>query len=344
MIYLSIIVPVRNEETFIAATLEMLATQDYPKDRFEIIVVDGRSEDKTTEVVMEYIQNHRTVNICLLHNPGRLSSRARNIGIRNAKGQLIAVVDGHVYIPNDQLFTSMEHLKEENHALCLARPAPLDVPGLKEGTAYWIAVARKTWLGHSRHSYIYSKYEGFLNPISSGFAYDRTVFGRVGHFDESFDAAEDVEFHFRLQQAGILAYSSHRFLIYSYPRNSLISLFRQQVRYGVGRARLVRKHIKGFTLETPIPSLILLFLLALPMALLSVTRGYFISILHLSLTLAYILILLSAGVNEALTCKKPMPVVSIALAVLVTHVGLGWGFLKTMLSPTTDEGAFLGPL
>ena len=43
--------------------------------------------------------------------------------------------------------------------------------------------------------------------MSSGFAYDREVFDRVGYFDETFDAAEDVEFHHRLKGAGIEAYT-----------------------------------------------------------------------------------------------------------------------------------------
>jgi len=125
--------------------------------------------------------------------------------------------------------------------------------------AYWIAIGRKSKIGHSKDSFIYSDFEGFVNPVSSGFAYDRSVFETVGYFDEGFDAAEDVEFHFRLKQAGIDAFTSPDLLIYSYPRFSLKALFRQQTRYGEGRARFVKKHTEGFTKETPIPALIFLF-------------------------------------------------------------------------------------
>ena len=45
MIYLSIIVPIRNEEKFIGDTLDMLADQDYPKDRLEIVIVDNKTND-----------------------------------------------------------------------------------------------------------------------------------------------------------------------------------------------------------------------------------------------------------------------------------------------------------
>jgi succinoglycan biosynthesis protein ExoA len=334
MIYLSIIIPVRNEERVIADTLNMLANQDYPKDRFELIVVDGRSTDNTRPQVDKFIIGHQDINIRLFDNPGCLSSLARNIGVRESKGRLIGVIDGHVYIPNGQLFKSMERFREKNNALCLARPAPLDVPGLRKGTSYWIAVARKSWLGHSRNSYIYSDFEGFVDPMSSGFAYDRSVFERVGYFDESFDAAEDVEFHFRLKEAGIMAYTSPDLLIYSYPRESLSSLFHQQVRYGVGRARFVRKHSKGLTLETPVPTFVLLSSGIWPLSFLLFFRFPLIPLLLTGVIFVYSLTLLGTGFREASVRGRFLPGILIASAIWITHVGLGWGFMKGMFQWT----------
>ncbi|MFZ2801938.1 MAG: glycosyltransferase [Syntrophorhabdus sp.] len=337
MTYLSVIVPVRNEERFILETLTALTNQDYPRDRFEILVVDGRSTDKTRKIVEQYIANNTGVNIRLLDNPKYLSSSARNIGVKASQGTLIAVIDGHVYIPNDQLFKSMCLIKEENGAFCLARPAPLDVPGLRDGSAYWIAVARKSWLGHSQKSYIYNDYEGFVDPMSSGFAYDRVVFERVGYFDESFDAAEDVEFHFRLKQAEIMAYTSPSLLIYSFPRESLFSLFLQQVRYGVGRARLVRKHIRGWSKETPIPALIFSFFVVLPLVLIASLRFPFIGMIYTAALLIYLAILLVTGFKEAMDRKRFFPGIFVALAIWITHMGLGWGFIKTIFASTNNK-------
>ncbi len=330
MIYLSIIVPVYNEEKFIFETLHTLANQNYPKDRFEIIVVDGGSTDDTRIVVEKFMVEHPNVNISLLDNPGRLSSRARNIGIRKAKGCLIGVIDGHIFIPNNKLFSNMERLKENTGALCMARPAPLDVPGLTGGKAFWIAVGRKSWLGHSRESYIYSDFEGFVNPVSSGFAYDRRLFDQVGYFDESFDAAEDVEFHFRLKKAGIMAYTSPDLLIYSYPRGSFFSLFKQQVRYGEGRAKFVKKHPDGFTWETPIPAGIFLFFILSPFAFLFLKNIPEISIANIAIVFLYCLIILTTGIHEAIVRRRFFPAIIAALAIWTTHIGLGWGFVKTI--------------
>lgn len=333
MIYLSIVIPIRNEERFIVETLQALVSQEYPRDRFELLVVDGRSTDATCQVVQDFIGKHPEVNIRLLDNPGLLSSRARNIGIKAAKGQLIAVIDGHVYIPTDKLFATMERAATENKALCLSRPAPLDVPTITGGVPYWIALARKTWLGHSSQSYIYKPYTGFVDPVSAGFAYDRSVFDTVGYFDEHFDAAEDVEFHYRLKKAGILSYIEPDLLIYSYPRNTLTALLRQQIRYGEGRARLLRKHPEAFTKETLVPIAILLATLLLPVALLLACRLPLLASMVMVPMALYLGILLATGLWAATRRGRFFPGFLIFAAIWITHVGLGWGFIKRFLSP-----------
>lgn len=337
-IYISVVLPVHNEESFIGATLESLLLQDYPTNRYELIVVDGCSTDRTREVAEEFIRRHPDVDIRLLDNPGQLSSRGRNIGAHAARGRLIAVIDGHVYLPNDQLFATMERLKEEYGALCLARPAPLLVPGIENGMPLWIALARKSWLAHSRRSYIYGDYEGFVDPVSSGFAYDRTVFDRVGYFDESFDAAEDVEFHHRLKRAGIQAYTSSALTIYSYPRSSLAGLFRQMTRYGVGRARLVRKHPDAFTKETLIPAAVFLMFAGLPVAACCAMWSTTLGLAYAAVFLLYWLLALGAGFAAVWQHRRVLPGVLVALAICATHLGLGWGFVKTFLQHCIGSG------
>ena len=333
MIYLSVVVPIRNEERFIEQTLNQLVSQVYPKERYEILVIDGYSDDRTPEIVNDFIKAHPDIHIYTHMNPGRLSSSARNIGARQAKGKMIAVIDGHVFIPDNQLFQNIENLAETHAARCLGMPSPLDVPDIKEGMPYWIALARKSKLGHSQDSYIYKEYEGFVNPTSNAFVYAKSLFGDIGYFDEQFDAAEDVEYNYRLHQNGIQAYTSPKFLIYHYPRESLKGLFRQMMRYGEGRARFIRKHPEGFTKETVIPSLILGMFLGLPLALLIYPWLPLLTVLYLGVVLLYSGLLLLNGLHTALKYKIFFPAFIIAAAVWVTHMGFGRGFLKifTML-------------
>ncbi len=81
-LFVSVIVPVRNEARHIERTLEQLTGQDYNRDYFEIIVIDGESTDGTSALVEKLAAAYG--NIRLLTNPKRLSSAARNIAVREA--------------------------------------------------------------------------------------------------------------------------------------------------------------------------------------------------------------------------------------------------------------------
>jgi len=334
MVYISIIIPVRNEEKYIKETLEMLCKQTYSKDRFEILIIDGMSTDNTCGIVRDFIKENNEYHIDLLSNHNILSSSARNIGIKAAQGEYIAIIDGHVFIPNPDLLKCMEQIIETKKPLCLARPAPLNIPDIKNEVALWIALARKSWFGHSRKSYIYSNFEGFIDPTSSGFAYSKEVFNKVGYFDETFDAAEDVEFHHRLKAKGIKAYTSPSLLIYSYPRDSYLALYRQQTRYGEGRAKFIRKHKSGCSIETLIPPGIFIFFLSLPIAIALLSITGFLFYIYITIFGVYWLLLLVAGFREAVLAEKIQGFVHIATAIWITHMALGYGFLKRIFLPS----------
>jgi succinoglycan biosynthesis protein ExoA len=89
-------------------------------------------------------------------------------------------------------------------------------------------------------------------------AYRREVFETLGLFDEAFDACEDVEFNHRIDRAGLLCFFTPKVAVRYHPRSSLGGLFRQMVRYGRGRVRLLRKHPETFTAPGFVPAAFLL--------------------------------------------------------------------------------------
>jgi succinoglycan biosynthesis protein ExoA len=90
--------------------------------------------------------------------------------------------------------------------------------------------------------------------------YRRTVFDQIGYYDESFDACEDVEFNHRVLSAGLLAYVSPRLTVLYQPRSSAPLLWKQMMRYGQGRFRLMQKHRDAFSISQLIPTALLLWL------------------------------------------------------------------------------------
>jgi glycosyltransferase involved in cell wall biosynthesis len=249
--YITVVMPVRNEARFIADTLGQLRGQDYPKNRFEILVADGMSDDGTQDIVARIAEEDGRVR--LLYNPKRRSSSGRNVGFRAGRGDYFVVVDGHSHIPDDQFLRNIADCFEKSGADCLGRPQPLDPPGLTPFQKS-VALARASRLGHGGDSLIYGEFEGFASPVSNGAAYRREVFEKVGYVDEDFDACEDVEFNYRVEQAGLKAYSSPKLTVRYYPRENLSALVGQMRRYGRGRTRFYRKHPAMLSLSAVVPA------------------------------------------------------------------------------------------
>jgi succinoglycan biosynthesis protein ExoA len=252
--FVSVVVPVRNEAAFIDGTLEQLAGQDYPADHFEVLVADGGSTDATREVVASFQVGHP--NVRLLDNPPRWSSAGRNAAIRASRGDVIVVIDGHCELDNPGYLSDLVSEFEASGADCIGRPQPQEVPGASR-VQRAIAAARSSRLGHHPDSHIYSDRPGFVPPHSVAVAYRREVFEVVGLFDDRFDACEDVELNHRVARAGLRCWFTPRARVRYHPRTSLAGLFRQMVRYGRGRVRLLRKHPETFTLGGFVPALLL---------------------------------------------------------------------------------------
>lgn len=312
--YITIVMPVRNEARFIVETLVQLLGQDYPADRFEVIVADGMSDDGTRGIVEEIAKSYPQVR--LLNNPKRLSSAGRNVGFRNGKGECFLVVDGHCHIPNNRLLINLVRCFQESEADCLGRPQRLDPPGL---TLFQqaVALARQSRLGRSGSSLIYCDYEGYASPLSNGAAYRRTVFEKIGYVDESFDACEDVEFNYRVERGGLKTFTSPALEVKYFPRGDLRGLFRQMGRYGAGRFQLLTKHPTTFSVETLVPSIFVCGLVALPLT------G---SVLLATFYVLYILVIASVSLHVASRSGwRYFPY--LPAIYLVVHMGLGWGFL-----------------
>lgn len=325
--FITVVMPVRNEARHIRETLLQVLRQDYPKDRFEVIVADGMSDDGTPEVVRELSKEYP--NLREVKNPRRLSSAGRNIGFINGAGEIFVVIDGHCHIGSEKLLQNISRCFGVSGAQCLGRPQPLDPPGLTEFQRA-VALARASKLAHSAESLIYGEYEGYASPVSNGAAYRKEVFSRIGYLDETFDACEDVEFNYRVEKAGFKAYTSPSLTVRYYPRESLRALFNQMARYGKGRCKFIRKHPGAFTFEVLVPPLFAagIFVTALSWLLAFVSGALLWP--ALALTALYCLYgalvtgeSLRISMRSGLKYLKHLPFV-----ILAVHAGLGWGFLK----------------
>jgi len=318
---ITVIVPVRNEAAGIKGVLLSLLRQDYPADAFEVIVVDGMSDDGTPAIVRRMLNDHR--NLRLFDNPKRLSSAARNVGVVNSAGDYLVVVDGHCTIGDRRYLHNLERAFVESGADTLGRPQPLNVD---HATAFQkcLARARQSKLGHNPDSAIFSDEAKFVEPQNVAVAYRRRVFDVVGLFDERFDACEDVEFNFRVHQAGMTCYFTPTIGVSYHPRSSLGGLVYQMIRYGRGRSRLAQKHPQSLTLPAVVPAAWLVWL-AVAFAV-----GLFVPYVSTAFCASLVLYLaVVAAVSAALAFRGPPgSAVFLPLIFVGIHVGFGWGMLR----------------
>lgn len=320
--FISVVVPVRNEARFIAATLRQLLEQEYDAECFEVLVADGRSDDGTPKFVREVALVHP--NVRLIDNPGRLSSAGRNRAIEAARGDIVVIVDGHCDLANPRYLADLADAFVRSGADCVGRPQPLDVTGATP-LQRAIAAARSSPLGHQPESFIYAAEERFVPPQSVAVAYRREVFEAVGLFDERFDACEDVELNHRVARAGLRCFFSPRVKVHYHPRGSLTGLFRQMARYGRGRVRLFRKHRETFTPACFVPGLFVLGLVS----------GAVLSLFSMWLAAAYLgglglyaLALLAGwGWVAAKTSDRAM-LPWVPLVFVTIHLAAGWGIVS----------------
>lgn len=95
--FVSIMVPAHNEGIVIVKTLQSLLNFDYPKDRYEIIIINDNSDDNSAELLAEVqsLYPHRNLKVINTDktNGGKGKSNALNIGLKQARGSLISIYD-----------------------------------------------------------------------------------------------------------------------------------------------------------------------------------------------------------------------------------------------------------
>jgi succinoglycan biosynthesis protein ExoA len=328
---ISIVMPVRNEARFIEATLRQLVEQEIERDRFEIIVCDGESDDDTAEIVRRFASNAPGVAISLIRNSARYSSAGRNLGVRAARGKYVLIIDGHVQIPSQTLLRDAYELAISHGAIVLGRPQRLSPNGLSV-IQHLVAEVRASSLGHSAESHVFSEIEGWVAPGSIGVMYLREAFEKYGLFDERFDAAEDYEFNTRLEDSGVLCYTSPRLEVLYFPRSSIRGLFYQMLRYGIGRGRMARKQKKIRSLASILPAIaVVAGVVLLATSLFWPPASWVLAGLIVSY---FALIFLVRARNTGL---RRFPLLKVLAAFTAVHAGAGVGFLLGICRP-------LGPL
>lgn len=200
----SIIIPCYNEEHIIGVCMDSIVNSDYSKDFLEVLVVDGISTDNTRVIVQEYSDKHKIFK--LLKNERQFTPFAFNIGINNAKGDIIFLMGAHSSFTPDYISKCVYNLNEYqvDNVGGMAKIIPRE--NTLMGNSIAVVMSHPFGVGNAeyKHSYDDEKTPGEPKLVDTVFGgcYRADVFRRVGLFNENLRYSQDMEFNVRLRKAG----------------------------------------------------------------------------------------------------------------------------------------------
>jgi glycosyltransferase involved in cell wall biosynthesis len=317
---ISIIISSRNEEKFIGKCLDSIINQTYPKDKLELLVIDGMSTDKTRELVKEYIQRNPFIN--LFENPRKITPFAMNIGIKNSSGDVIVLVNAHSLLDKDFLKNSILYL---NRTGADAVGGMLDsINKESSSVAKAIPIATDSIFGAGGRRYRSRLQEGFVRDTLPYCAYRRDLIDKIGWIDEDLIRDQDEEFNYRILKSGGKIYYTPQIKSYLFIRPSLRKLWKQHFQYGYFKPLVAQKVGGVLTWRQTIPSIFVssLFITGLFSFFIRYSLWGFLLILgsYIGVNLFFSVIL---SIKEDF---KLFPFIAISFATL--HVSYGVGYIK----------------
>jgi len=259
--HVSIVIPVYNEIKFITECLDSLISNDYPKDKIEILIFDGGSSDGTLKMLEKYQNIYDFIKV--YNNTKKLQVFALNEGIKKAKGEIIIRCDTHAEYPREYIKTLVEFHKKN---LVDNIGGVLEVlPGGDALVAKAIAIAlnSKFGVGLSFRTMKKLKEPIYVDTVPFG-SWKKQTFEKFGLFDENFARAEDFEYNVRIRKMGGKILLIPWLQIRYFARDSLYKLAKMSFQYGYAKILVLKKHKVLGNKRQMIPPL---FVLSLPISL-----------------------------------------------------------------------------
>ncbi len=243
----SVVIPCRNEKDHIEACLRSILAQESLNGGIEIIVVDGMSNDGTRDILTRLKEEDSRFKV--VDNVKQITPCARNIGIRAALGQYIAILDAHTVFAPTYIPTCVDILEEHPEVCCAGGPITSVAKGAF-GRATAVAMSSPLGVGNAKHRF--PNYEGYAEEACFP-VFRREIFDEVGLFDEELIRNQDDEHNFRIALKGGKIFLSPRAQCTYYVRESPRQLFWQYFQYGFYRVLVLKKHRLPIALRHFIP-------------------------------------------------------------------------------------------
>jgi len=223
--FCSIIIPAYNEENTLEKTIKSAISLNYPKNKFEILIIDDGSTDKTFYLAKKFEKEYSNVRAFTKKNGGKAS--AMNFGIDKSKGEFVISFDADSMVTSDSLRQMMPYFYDKD-VMCVT-------PGMKVYKPKGI-LQRVQAIEYDFGIFLRKALTRFnsVNVTPGPFSiYRKVFFEKYGGYDEK-NITEDMEIAMRIQYHNYKIENSPESVVYTIAPNKLYALARQRRRWYFG--------------------------------------------------------------------------------------------------------------
>ncbi|RLG59138.1 glycosyltransferase family 2 protein, partial [Candidatus Geothermarchaeota archaeon] len=247
----TVVVLTKNSEKCIEKCILSLLCQEFPRQMYEILVVDAGSRDKTLEICRRY-------GVRIIEDPGGTVGHSRNVGVKTARGNYVAFIDSDCIADKQWLFKLVNSILGADESV-VAVGGPNLVPEDDSIIGKVISYMQETFLGSggSPQSYRINKPKPVYSLANCNALYKREIL--LNHpYDNSLNIGEDCDLNFRLRQHGYKLLYIPDAIVWHYRPNSIKTFAKKMFLYGLSMARLHKKHRKIVRWYAPlVPSVLI---------------------------------------------------------------------------------------
>lgn len=317
--FVSALLVTRNEQIYIERALMSLINQSYPKNKYEIIIIDGESTDKTLEIVGNLINKYKTemFDIRVINNPRHILATGWNLGIQNAKGDYVVRIDAHGEAATNFIERNVETILAVPDAICVG--GKLITKSL-EGDNDIVSKVLSSSFGVGNSSFRVSDISGYVDTAVYGL-YKKEIFDKVGYFNEKYARNQDIELHSRIRAAGGKFYFKPEIRCIYYSRNTVKKMINQAYGNGKWNMVLLKNQNSALRIRHLVPFVFVLYLVA------SIILGFlhrFFWYLGTGVLILHLLLGIFASTKKS---KKPIEIIKMPFLFLLLHLSYGTGYL-----------------
>ncbi len=223
---ISIILPVRNEEKYIINCLKSISSFRLPRDfTYEVLIVDGSSEDKTLELIENFISDNKQISIKVINNEKLTQAHGLNLAIDKVSGSRILRLDAHCIYSENYLYDLIETSKRKNAdnigGIIITKP------GGNSYSAGLVQALTTHKFGVGDSGFRTGAIESESDTVPFGF-FKKSIFDKIGYFDERLIRAQDYEFNRRIIKCGGTIWLNPKISAIYFNQPSIFSFFKKQ--------------------------------------------------------------------------------------------------------------------